>query len=336
MKAFTYSSVLIKPQYSEIESRSKVLTTTHLGDLILDLPVISANMKTVTGPTMVKAMFENGGLGILHRFCSIEENVKMFNECCIENKIPVERVGISVGIRDEEYGRFVALINSGAQLICVDVAHGHHSRVKKMIQYINKYKKNNKFIRIVAGNVATPEAVYDLKCWGADIVKVGIGPGSACITRRNTGVGIPQLFALKTIREKHPKIPLIADGGIRTVGDIAKALKYSECVMIGAVLAGTIETPGKVYPNDNENLVNRTFYKIYGGSASAENKGENRFVEGKIQMIPFKGHVKYILKEIKEGLQSSFSYVGAKDLSEFQKKAKFIELDDSSRDESET
>jgi IMP dehydrogenase len=328
MSIHDFDLVAIIPQYSEIESRENVDISTHLGPLKLYLPIISANMKTVTGPIMAKTIRESGGFGILHRFNSIEEAKQDFlsTRPLLESshEHPDYWSGVSLGVKEEDKQRFQTLYEAGARIFCIDVAHGHHINVRRMIEYIKKFNYPN--VIIIAGNIATSEAARDLYDWGADIIKVGIGPGFACITRRNTGIGVPQLKALESIRSKY-SMPLIADGGAKTVGDIAKALAAgADAVMIGAILAGTIETPGKVYPDDSTDLVNRTFYKVYGGSSSAENKGENKFVEGRVQTIPFKGHVKYILKEIKEGLQSSFSYVGAKNISEFRKRAKLIEV----------
>lgn len=319
-----YNTISIIPSFSNIKSREEVDISTTLGPLKLTLPIISANMRTITGPAMVNAMCISGGLGILHRFDSIEQNIEDFKTCINEYELPFNRVGVSIGVNQEGYSRLDSLMNEHTKIVTIDVAHGHHILVKEMIEHIKK--EYDKDIIIIAGNVATPDGAYDLFAWGAHIIKVGIGPGFACTTRRNTGVGIPQLEAIQNIREKY-SMPLISDGGIKTVGDIAKTLAIgADGVMVGAILAGTTETPGKVYPDDSTDLVNRTFYKVYGGSSSAQNQGENRFVEGRVQTIPFKGRVKYILKEIKEGLQSSFSYCGARNIKEFREKVQFINV----------
>jgi len=311
--------MLIPPKYSEVRTRDDVDLTTQFGPIKLHLPIISANMKTVTGPTMVKAMHDAGGVGILHRFWSNEENVEAFKN--VNKLIAADHIGVSVGVKFEEKDRFCMLDEAGASMVCVDIAHGHHIYMKEMIEFIRKVQ--TKPITIIAGNIATPDAACDLMSWGADIIKVGIGPGSHCITRRNTGIGVDQIEAIQNIHEIYPNIPLIADGGCRTGKDIVDMLAAgAQTVMIGGILAGTIETPGKVYPNDDGDLINRTFYKTYGGSASAQNKGEHRFVEGKVSMIPFKGHVKYILREIKHYLQSACSYVGCSNITDFRNTAK--------------
>lgn len=333
MKEFlTYADVLIEPKYSTVTSRSNVDTSSILHKTLLELPVITANMKTVTSGKMAVTACLNGGMGILHRFMSIEDNVAEFEYA--NNLIPkfkgVGNIGVSIGVHEEDKKRFEALYEAGARIFCIDVAHGHHILVKNMVQWIN----DNIFIwdragrgkmTLIVGNIATGDAYYDLTNWGADVVKVGIGPGHACQTRKRTGCGVPQLGALQDIHEQRmgqksgPSI--IADGGISHIGDVAKALKYADAVMMGSYFAGTTETPGHVHRNAEGG-----FYKVYGGSASAENKGENKFVEGITTTIPFIGHAEYLFKEIKEGLQSAFSYVGAYNIQEFKNNCEFVHV----------
>jgi len=349
MNAYTFSDVLIKPKYSEITSRSLVDISTNFGALHLQLPIISANMKTITEVNMARTMFMNGGFGILHRFNTIEENVQMYRatkvpikknkcHCHCDHHEPIDKnidssinVGVSVGVQEIDKKRFDSLYQEGANIFCIDVAHGHHVLVKNMIHWIRQnYPKE---IMIIAGNVSTGDGAYDLADWGANVIKVGVGPGSACATRQKTGVGSPQLYALEDVYTQlkiHGKTAkIVADGGITHVGDIAKALKFADAVMLGSMIAGTSETPGNVYKD-----FAGQFYKVYGGSASAENKGENRFVEGVMKTIPFKGKVKYILREIEDGIRSAFSYVGANNLQQFQKKCEFIFITNNASKES--
>jgi len=337
----TFSDILLRPQFSEVLSRSDVDITSDLGKLKLKLPVISSNMKHVTGVRMPVAMYENGGLGIQHRFKSIDESVVDYCESIRlinmpENPNYNKMIGVSVGVKPEEKERFEALYNAGARIICIDVAHGHHSLVRDMIYWIKEHYDPQELI-LIAGNVATPEGAIALSGWGADIIKVGIGPGAGCMTRRNTGVGAPQFSALKDIRTitqaDDINLKIIADGGIKFIGDFSKALIYADAVMVGHFVAGTSETPGKVYRNKDNQL-----YKIYGGSASGENKTSNgnkqQYVEGVMQTIPFKGHVKHILNEIKEGIQSAFSYSGAINTREFKKRVSWRVISDGSQKES--
>jgi len=328
MNAYTYSDVLIKPKYSEVLSRTNVDLTSDLGKFKLSLPIISANMKTITEAKMAAIMKDHGALGIIHRFTSLE-NIMDWSKTLFPSNF-----GISIGVHDKDKKWFEQIyVNSEYRpnLICIDVAHGHHIHVKNMLTWIKGQIHPN--TAIMAGNIATAEAAYDLADWGADIIKVGIGPSPVCQTRTNTGVGMPQLYALECIKEQvvHQlmSVKIVADGGIKNVGDIAKALKYADAVMLGTFLSGTTETPGNVYKN-----VEGQYYKVYGGSAAGENKNENRFVEGITKTVPFRGRVKYILKEIKEGLQSSFSYVGAHNFKEYQEKCEFVHISEGSMRES--
>ena len=345
MAEITFTDVLIEPNYSEIESRSDVDLSSDFGRFKLKLPVLSANMKHITGAKMAYNMNLSGALGILHRFNSTEDAIIDFQSAltyietgvyddsvlinfkCKARTYEAElaySVGVSIGVKESDKERFMELHKHGARLFCIDVAHGHHINMRKMLEWIRKESGTNSEVVIIAGNVATARGAIDLHTWGADIIKVGIGPGAVCQTRKNTGAGVPQLQALKDIREAFVgteiNIKIIADGGIKSTGDIAKAYKYADAVMVGSFLSGSSETPGDVYENpDGE------FYKIYGGSASGENKvsagRENKFVEGMMTTVPFRGHVKYILKRIRENVQSAFSYAGAATFSEFQKKA---------------
>lgn len=350
-EAYTYNDVLIEPQYSEIFSRSGVKLNTRVGNVNLDLPVISANMRNVTGSKMAATIAAGGGLGILHRFCTIEENVQMYIEAINQffdicksddfkkqfNNTPIN-IGVSIGVKEEEKKRFEELYKAGARIFCIDVAHGHHILVKDMIKWITGQlfqwaRGERKKITIIAGNIATREAFFDLGNWGADAVKVGIGPSPVCRTRFNTGVGVPQLYALNQIYNVARELPsspsIIADGGISSVGDIAKALKFADVVMLGSMFAGCSETPGNVFRNEHGEL-----YKVYGGSASGENKGENRFVEGIIKTVRFQGHAKYILREITQGLQSAFSYTGVDNINDYHKKCKLIPISTGAQSES--
>ena len=350
----TFSDVLLEPQYSEIMSRSDVDLTSDMGKFTLALPVISANMKDITGPKMSTAMFSEGGMGILHRFVKEEESSKYGYVEDLQSAASMiydinkkldwtnrfSRVGVSVGVQDSDYIRFEKLCEAGAKIFCVDVAHGHHILVKNMIKYMresayygNQHNGRNDDLCIIAGNVATVKGASDLIEWGADIIKVGIGPGGVCMTRKNTGIGVPQLHALKAIREANPDIKMIADGGIQSTGDIAKALVHANAVMVGSFIAGTSETPGHVYETPDGQ-----YYKVYGGSASGERKVQNgqsnKHVEGVVKMIPFRGKVKYRLRTIKENLQSAFSYTGANNLKEFQERAVLNEISGGGKAES--
>jgi len=326
---YTYSDVLIKPKYSEVTSRNDVDLSTKLGNIHLNLPIITANMKTVTGPNMAIEANLNGAMGILHRFNTIEQNVEDFKT--VREKLEYSNnIGVSIGIKDEDKRRFEELYDQGAQIFTIDIAHGHHIHMKNMLKWIQNEifrwdKAGRGNITLIAGNIATGDAYYDLAEWGADVIKVGIGPGHACQTRKRTGCGVPQLGALEDIHKQRMGMvngpAIIADGGIKHVGDIAKALKYADVVMMGSFFAGCSETPGNVFRNEEGD-----FYKVYGGSASGENKGKNSFIEGITTTTKFKGKSKYLFKEIKEGLQSALSYTGSNNLEEFKNNCEFIKV----------
>jgi len=337
----TFSDIGIKPSYSEVDSRTNVDISSDMGKFKLELPVISANMPQITEHKMAVTMQENGGMGILHRFMDIDENVRQLIKSggASVPGTPYYNVGVSVGIKDEEKERIVRLYEAGARIFCVDIAHGHSKGMKNMIEYIKPLDG----VVIIAGNVATAEGALDLCSWGADVIKVGVGPGSRCLTRMKTGVGVPQFSALDYIRDRLDyegmnDVKLIADGGIKQEGDVAKALIHADAVMVGAVLAGTSETPGNAFPEPGTNLTNRTYYKMYGGSASFENKVANgqsgRFNEGEMIKVPFKGHAKYLLREVEDGLRSAFSYAGASNLTEYKKNVKWAVMSSGGKSES--
>jgi len=329
--AYTFDDVMFVPQYSDIQSRSEVKLDSKIGNINLSLPLISANMADITEEKMILSMNQQGGMGIMHRFMTVEENVEMFINCAVD--VPIQKIGVSIGIGEGGQERFKALHGVGARTFCIDVAHGHHINVRKMLEWINNSFDKSE-LTVIAGNVASAEGALDLLTWGANVVKAGVGPGSACQTRENTGVGVPQLYVLEQIRKYMPQNTyLIADGGIKKTGDIAKALKYADAVMMGGFFAGSTETPGHVFET-----MNGDFYKTMAGSASAEGKTKNgkdkTFVEGGIRQVPFRGHVKYLLDKAKENVQSSFSYSGARNIDEFRKKSVLVKISGGGKKES--
>ena len=260
---YSYDDVLLVPQKSKVKSRSDVSLNTKLtSNFSLDLPVISSNMDSVTGVEMATSLGKLGGISILPRFSTIEEEVEMLQTIKKENI----KVGASIGIKGDYLERVEKLLQNKVDLIVVDVAHGHMEKVSEVTKEIkNKYSD----VVLVAGNVATYEAAKDLFLAGADIVKVGVGPGSICTTRVETGHGVPQLTAVMEASKAANKFnkTIIADGGIKNVGDIVKALAAgAHAVMLGNMLAGVDETPGEIFEFDGKK------YKKYFGSTSKEQK----------------------------------------------------------------
>lgn len=301
---FDYEDVQLIPAKCIVKSRSECDTSVEFGGHTFKLPVVPSNMQTIIDENIARFLAENGYFYIMHRF-KPEERVDFIKEMQSKNLI----ASISVGIKDDEY-QFIDQLkeeNLIPEFITIDVAHGHSDYVIKMIKYIKKHLPDS---FLIAGNVGTPEAVRELENAGADATKIGIGPGKVCITKIKTGFGTGgwQLAALRLCAKAATK-PIIADGGIRTHGDIAKSIRFgATMVMIGSLFAGHEESPGKTVEIDGKK------YKEYFGSASEYQKGERKNVEGKKMYVEYKGPLKDTLKEMEEDLQSSISYAGGNKL----------------------
>jgi len=331
----TYEDVLLKPRYSEIRSRNEVSIGNLIGERFVDVPIISAPMDTVTEGEMALAMSKGGGLGIIHRYNSIDEQLALVKQCT-RPKNPSDKInfGAAIGITGDYYERASELIKVGVPIICLDIAHAHHILTKEALF---RLKRDFPQTHFMVGNVATAEAFDDLSYWGADSIKVGIGGGSICSTRIKTGHGVPGLQAIydcSRVRKKRDAL-LIADGGIKTSGDIVKALAAgADFVMLGSLLAGTDESPGNVLDSENGKV------KVYQGMASSEAqlkwKGSVSSREGISTTIPYKGSVLPILEDLAIGIRSGFSYSGATNIRELQETAQFLRQTSSGMNESAT
>lgn len=349
----TFDDVLIKPRYSLLNSRKEVYLGTMVGSLTLQLPILSANMDTVTGPEMAIALNNSllGGLGVLHRFSTVEENVRAYY-------LVVDKgadTGVSIGISDNELIRAKALYRAGARLFILDVAHGAQEQVAQQYKRLMDIGPD---ITPIVGNFATHESVGDFilgqssngKSLGngcgfkhiddfVGYIKVGIGPGSACTTRIKTGCGVPQLSAILDVKKLNVKV--VADGGMKTPGDIAKAIAAgADLVMLGGMLAGTEETPGEIsYITTKHGPLGQPLdaikVKKYRGSASKESyevqEKDTSYItaEGEAFTVPYKGKVETVLRDIDGGLRSAFTYVGAKNIPHFQERAQFVRISNS-------
>ena len=387
-RALTYDDVNIIPKYSELESRDDVdLTTRFTKNTILTIPIVASPMDTICELDMAKEMMDWGGVGVIHRFQSIEKQARMMKSLHYEwdryfdpvpgitdygtertiekewqewwddvkhwNSPPTKSdwkdlkerfwfadsiirdekiwkkkpLCAAIGVTEDYLERAKELVNNGCNVLLIDVAHGHHKLVGEAIE---KIKKDISRVEVIAGSIATEYAAKYLCEKGVDGLRVGVGNGSLCETRIRTGIGVPQFSALFDIcsATDNYNVPVIADGGVRYVGDICKGLGCgADSVMLGSLLAGTKETPGditKVGEWPNERL-----YKKYRGSASIDSKGdrgEYDNVEGNSKIIPYKGKVKRIISDIRDGLSSSFSYVGASNILDFQSKCEFVRV----------
>ena len=331
MTSMSFDDVLLVPQYSDIDSRKSLSTSNQLDDNItLGLPIISSPMDTVTEVDMAFAMDTHGGLGIIHRYNTANDQARLVKKAKLKG-VPV--VGAAIGVTGDFLERAQALVEEGASVLCIDVAHGHHSMVERAIQSLKSVFGDS--LHIMAGNVATGEGARDLANWGADSVRVGIGGGSICSTRLVSGHGVPTFQTIIDCVEYGCSVPIIADGGMKTSGDIVKALAAgADFVMLGSMLAGTTQSPGQVFDNGNKK------YKVYRGMASSEAqvswRGKTSTPEGISTTIPYKGDVNTILGDLRGGIQSGMSYSGARTIRDLQAKAKFIRQTPAGQSESYT
>ena len=308
MEIFDYDNILLLPRKCRVESRSECDTSVQLGNRTFKMPVVPANMKTVVDEKICTFLAQNDFFYVMHRFDI--DNVAFTKDMQAKGLF----ASISLGVKQPDYDTVDRFVAEGIcpEYITIDIAHGHADSVKNMIGYL---KEKIPAAFVIAGNVATPEAVIDLENWGADATKVGVGPGKVCITKLKTGFGTGgwQLSALKWCARVATK-PIIADGGIRSHGDIAKSIRFgATMIMIGSLFAGHEESPGKTVEVDGK------LFKEYYGSASDFNKGEYKHVEGKRILEPVKGPLMNTLIEMQQDTQSSISYSGGTKLMDIRK-----------------
>lgn len=304
MVNFDFDDIRLIPKLGVLQSRSEADTSATLGDHTFKIPAVPANMSTIIDTELAEYLASNGYFYVMHRFDI--DPIDFTEEFHSKNLI----ASISLGIKevDRENTIRLAKLKKAPEYITIDVAHGHAIEVLKMVKFV---KDNLPESFLIAGNIATVEAANDLIDAGADAVKVGIGPGMACTTAPNTGFGT-QGLQLSTVFEiaENVDIPVIADGGIRHYGDIAKAVAFgAKMVMIGGMFGGHDENPGEVIEEENGEK-----FKVFFGSASEHQKGEKKHVEGRKLMIPYKGSISETLRTIEENLQSSISYAGGRQL----------------------
>lgn len=306
-EAICFDDVLLVPQHSDINSRKDINLTMSAGGLKLDLPVIAAPMDTVCGDEMAITLSEYGGLGVIHRYQPLKDQIGMISKVAHF----LHPVFGSIGITSDYMLDAKKLINAGALGICIDVANGHNQRAIDAVRNL----KSEYDIHVMVGNISTPRGFFDLVNAGADSIRVGIGGGSMCTTRIVTGHGLPTLQSIIDIenerRSNDVKCAIIADGGIRNSGDMVKAFAAgADFVMIGSMLAGTKESPGEIINGQ------KVFRGMASKSAQEDSRGFISVVEGAETMIEYKGSVRNIIKDIIGGLRSGCSYSGVKNLSD--------------------
>ena len=319
-EGLTFDDVLLVPQHSTVRSRSKIDLSVKMGALEFNHPIIPANMKTVTGLDMAIAVIRSEGLAILHRFMPIEEQVGIADDM-IDNFCWKENFGVSVGIKADDLENVKKFYDVGVRIFCVDIAHGDSQQCVEMVQQMREAHPN---LFIIAGNVATGEGAARLWKAGSDAIKVGVGPGSLCTTRIETGNGVPQLTALMDVAKKKEyllqnkfitrPVYTIADGGIKNAGDMVKALCFADLVMAGNIFAGCSEAPGKTV------MIDGRCYKEYVGSSTHK----TNHIEGVEAWVPCKGTYEEILTKLLESIRSGMSYQNAHNLLELKEDPQFI------------
>lgn len=325
-RGLTFDDVLLVPQHSQVNSRRHPSLEAQLTkNITLKIPILTANMDTITEYEMSCAMSLCGGLGILHRFMPLEEQLEQIKKIQKFHKTHNLNAPIaaSIGVKEEALMRADRLVDAGVQILTIDIAHGDSVLMFETLDYI---KKKFPSVNVIAGNVATAEGVRGLIDHGADAVKVGIGPGSMCTTRLITGCGVPQLTAVSLCSEEASRsgIPVIADGGLRNSGDIVKAFcAGASTVMLGSMVSGCLETPGEI----------RSGKKRYRGMASKEAQvswrgelPEGMAAEGESSLITCKGSVNNVISEVTGGIRSGMAYLNAIKLGELRQKAMFMEM----------
>lgn len=321
----TYDDVSLEPAYSEVRHRDEINVSLlcELGGLQMQLPVIAAPMDTVCEGDMVTVLKKHGALGIVHRFNSIGEQAAIVAECGAD--------AAAIGATGDYLERAKVLVDNGVKVLCIDTAHGHHFNMKSALFILRKHLGDD--IHLMGGSIATGAAAADLCRWGADSLRVGIGGGSICSTRLQTGFGVPNLTAIENVvkavkfynsdKPKRKRVSIIADGGIRQTGDMNKAFAAgADFVMCGSMFAGTNESPGSL-----EKDVDGSPCKTYRGMASREAQQDWRGFavapEGISVKIPWKGTMNQILTNIAGNIRSGFSYVGATNIEEFRENTWF-------------
>ena len=331
-EALTFDDVTLAPSYSEIlpsETNTSIKLSKYLS---LKIPIMSSAMDTVTEGKMAIAVGEKGGIGVIHRNLSVKKQIQEIRKTKSKNLL----VGAAVGANSDEHKRAEQILKENLDLIVVDTAHAHSKKVSNIIKKIIKIKP--KKTALCAGNIATKEAAKFLIKLGVDIIKVGIGPGSICTTRLVAGIGVPQLSAILNVRKglKNSRVSIIADGGIKFSGDIAKALAAgADAVMVGSLFAGTDQAPGKIIKKNGK------YFKSFRGMGSigAMNKGSadryfqtaqknaSKYVpEGVEGFVKYKGNVDKVIYQLVGGLKSSMGYLGSKNIVDLRKKPKFYKI----------
>lgn len=328
-RALSFDDVLLVPRHTGVFSRSDVDLSTTVAGVKLSIPIVAANMSSVCEADMAAALGRIGGLGIIHRMCSVDKERDMLRQAATSSPEKKLQLGFSIGVGPDWRNRMEACCPH-ADIVCLDVAHADSNRV---VDLLKSYFEDFKDYPLIIGNIATSGGAQRLKqaiperYHGSTTLKVGIGGGSLCTTRIKTGFGIPTLQSVADVREITAGVPaMIADGGISSSGDIVKSLVAgASAVMLGNLLAGTEESPGELIRGERGILM-----KQYRGSASFSDKqlrGEaTRNVEGESTLVPYRGKVADVIGDLLDGIRSGLSYGGSSNIAELQENVEFVEI----------
>jgi len=316
-ESFCFDDLLLKPCHSDIKSRSEINLEVSFkkSGLLFNHPIVPANMKSIIGLNLAKANLASGGLTLLHRFMSHDEQLDLYRD--LEYKF--SHIGISIGVKEYDKELVKQFINMSGYIICIDIAHGDSKHCMDMICWIKNYFPQT---FVIAGNIATREAAARLWHAGADMVKSSVGGGSVCSTRIETGNGVPTLSAIMEIAEYKRNKPLLknkyimADGGLRNAGDCVKSLCFADMIMAGNIFAGCPEAPGEIIVRNGKS------YKKYEGSSTLK----NNHIEGVSGLVPCKPPFKDIVNKLLQGISSGCSYQGCRNLSELKENPEFIKI----------
>lgn len=353
-EAYTFDDLLLVPAMSEVVPKDVSLKVKLTDKITLNIPIVSAAMDTVTEDKMASAMAKLGGLGFIHKNMTIDEQATMIKNVKdakvetddVDANLDVNGkliVGAAVGVGVDTMDRVAALVEAGVDIITVDSAHGHS---KGVIETVKKIRGQYPELDIVGGNVVTAQGATDLIYAGANVIKVGVGPGSICTTRVVSGVGVPQLSAVNDVYEiaKQYNVGVIADGGIKLSGDIVKAIGAgADCVMLGGLLAGTEESPGNIIEVYGKRVKN---YVGMGSLTAMQRGSSDRYFQGGIKelnklvpegieaTVPYKGSIQDVIYQMSGGLRSGMGYCGCATVLEMHQKAQFVKITGSGLKES--
>lgn len=325
-QALSFDDLMMIPKYSTVRHRDDVDISVDYGKgIIADSFFISSNMKFVTGPVMAAQISLLGGIGLMHRFYTIDEQCSAYNYAVklwkdsVSGQTKNGHIGCSLGVKEEDKIRAQRLLDLGCYIFCIDIAHGDSVHCVEFTEWLANLTPKS---LIISGNVATGSGAFRLYDAGADVIKAGVGSGSCCTTKINTANGAPSIYTLMDVAQVRgdAKFKFISDGGIKNPGDVCKSLLFADSVMIGNLFAGTDEAPGDTITRDGKQ------YKKHVGSSTI---GKEKYIEGVEGYVPYRGPVKEVVDKLEQGVRSAMSYQGVFNLTDLKKDPQLIQITNS-------